>query len=41
MDGSTLEADMHIALFADRLVGRLLETLASAGKESLKNKGYT
>jgi hypothetical protein len=40
MKGETLEAEMMIALFADRVIARLLARTQEAGRESLRKKGF-
>jgi hypothetical protein len=41
MKGETLEAEMMIALFADRVIARLLARTQEAGRESLRKKGFS
>jgi Fic family protein len=40
MSGDTLEAEMFIAIFADRVISKLLARVRDAGRESLRKKGF-
>jgi hypothetical protein len=41
MDGISLEAEILIALFADRLISHVIAKIEAGGRKSLRSKGYT